>query len=258
MELVLKAMFQRVVAYTPIVAKATRSVKLTILWNQIHYWSDKTTDPEGWIYKSQEEIFEETGLSRKETDTARALGKKLGVMESIVRGTPPTVHYRVDIDRMIELIAEYLKKNPEKPMRRIRIEPEKKAKREAAAEEDLPSWINKPAWAEWEQYRKEKKKPMTPLARKKAIAFLETQKDDHVEIINISIRNSWTGLFPLKKPLPSDAQIRANTKRQIEEKERMTVLLAPTPKRTPEEQKRIDETLKKMRGNLKNKMKMKL
>lgn len=258
MELVLKAMFQRVVAYTPVIAKATGSVKLTVLWNQIYYWSDKTTDPEGWVYKSQEELFDETGLTRKSVDTARALGKKLGIMDSVVRGAPPTVHYRVDIDRMVELIAAYLKKHPEKQTRIFKVTPEVKAKPAKEAAAALPEWLDKNAWGEFEQHRKEKKKVMTPLARAKAIAFLEKNKADHVEIINISIRNGWTGLFELKKPKPSDAEIRMSAKRTVEERERTAILTAPRVQRTPEEQKRINETLDKMRGGLKNKMKMKL
>ncbi|MFZ3032235.1 MAG: hypothetical protein WA082_04320 [Candidatus Moraniibacteriota bacterium] len=258
MELVLKAMFQRVVAYTPVIAKATGSVKLTVLWNQIYYWCDKTTDPEGWVYKSQEDLFDETGLTRKAVDTARALGKKLGIMETMVKGTPPTVHYRVDIDRMVELIAAYLKKHPEKKQKAFKIVPESKERAPKESAIELPAWLNKAAWEEFEQHRKEKKKAMTPLARKKAFAFLEKNQADHVEIINISIRNGWTGLFEIKKPKPSDAQIRTNAKQSVEERERMAVLTAPRVPRTPEEQARINDTLNKMRGGLKNKMKMKL
>lgn len=231
-------MFQRVVAYTPIVAKATGSVKLTILWNQIYYWSDKTEDPDGWIFKTHVDIFQETGLSRKETDTARALGKKIGVLESVVMGTPPKVHYRVDMDAMIEVIGKYLEKHPGPEKRRTRLVVSKKRKKEDVI--DLPSWVNAKVWEEWEQYRKEKKKPMTPLARKKAIAFLAGHQSDHVEIIETSIRNSWTGLFPIKRPLPSDDQIRKNERAAAEERAR-----ARQEKQDPEMAERVRLTLAK-------------
>lgn len=110
----IKAFFQRQIAYPPVIAKATGSVKLTIMWQQIHYWSDKTQDPEGWVYKTREHMFEETGLSRKEQETARDLGMKLGVLESKVKGTPPVVHYRVNEDKMAAVIEKYLKEHPEK------------------------------------------------------------------------------------------------------------------------------------------------
>lgn len=110
----IKALFQRQIAYAPVIAKATGSVKLTVLWQQIHYWTDKTRDPEGWVYKTREQMFDETGLVRSEQETIRKLGKKLGVLESEIRGSVPMIHYRVNEDRMIEIIEKYLKQNPEK------------------------------------------------------------------------------------------------------------------------------------------------
>lgn len=109
MNVSLHGLFQRPIAYLPIVAKATGSVKLTVMWSQINYWTDKARDPEGWVYKTQAEMFEETGLSRKEQETARDLGAKIGVLSSDVRGTPPTVHYRVHRERMAELIERFEK-----------------------------------------------------------------------------------------------------------------------------------------------------
>ena len=105
----IKELLKRPIAYNPIVAKAFGSVKLGILWSQIYYWSDKTNDPNGWIYKTQDEIFDETGLSRKEQETARKLGGKLGILQSEVRGVPPKVNFRIDIDKTIELLEDYSK-----------------------------------------------------------------------------------------------------------------------------------------------------
>lgn len=114
MQTTIKTMLQRPIAYNPVIAKATGSVKLTVLWCQIHYWTDKARDADGWVYKTMNDIFEETGLSRREQESARELAEKLGVMETQVKGTPPTVHFRVSEDRMIEVIEKWIKKNPEK------------------------------------------------------------------------------------------------------------------------------------------------
>jgi hypothetical protein len=70
--------------------------------------------------------------------------------------------------------------------------------REEKSNTELPDWMNKEAWGEWEQHRKEIKEKQTPLAVKKQIVFLEKNKADHVEIINNSIQNGWKGLFELK------------------------------------------------------------
>jgi len=191
----IRAFFTRTIALHPIIIKATGSIKLAALWDQIHYWSDKTNDPDGWVYKSQEEISDETGIKRKGIETARKLGEKLGVLSCKVCGVPPTTHYRVNEDAMIELIESYLKKHPLKQQRKIKKE---KVKVVAVKEELLPDWVDIKAWAEWEQHRKEKKCKLTPLARKKQLAFLSENKEKHVEIIQNSIRNGWQGLFAIK------------------------------------------------------------
>lgn len=67
-----------------------------------------------------------------------------------------------------------------------------------AREDDLPAWLNKKAWSEWISYRKESKKKMTKATIKKQLSLLEQHQRDHVSIINQSIQNGWTGLFPLK------------------------------------------------------------
>lgn len=64
---------------------------------------------------------------------------------------------------------------------------------------ELPIWLNKKAWDAWVQYRKEKKKSLTPLSMKMQLKFLEENKEDHTQIIRNSITNGWTGLFPIKK-----------------------------------------------------------
>jgi len=110
---IIKSLIRRSTSYHGIIAKATGSVKLAVLWGQIEYWKDKTKDPNGWIYKSRQELYDELGMSRKEIETARELGMKLGILDSEVRGTPPTVHFRVNYERTIEVIGNFLKQNPE-------------------------------------------------------------------------------------------------------------------------------------------------
>lgn len=63
----------------------------------------------------------------------------------------------------------------------------------------LPDWMDAQVWSEWETYRRQKKQKLTPLSIKKQIAFLEQHKADYKDIIQRSITNGWTGLFPLRK-----------------------------------------------------------
>jgi len=63
---------------------------------------------------------------------------------------------------------------------------------------DNIEWLDKEVWKEWVAYRKEKKKPLTPRTIKLQLDDLAEHKIDHAQIIRNSIKNGWTGLFPLK------------------------------------------------------------
>lgn len=215
----IQIMLQRPIAYHAIVAKAFDNVKLAILWSQLYYWSDRTTDPEGWIYKTQEDIFNETGLSRRNQVTARTEGKELGVIQEEKRGVgnrPSVLHFRVDLEKSLDLIEKYIEANPMPEIKKVQVH----APRPKIILE-LPEWLNKQAWADWEKYRSEKGQGLKPSTVKLQLAMLGAPGNlpDHVEIINQSIRNGWTGLFALKgqqkKPvnaIPATAGKYANVK----------------------------------------------
>lgn len=63
---------------------------------------------------------------------------------------------------------------------------------------EVPEWVDKQAWADWEKYRRELRKPLTQSTVKAQLKDLEAHKDQHVEMIRQSIKNGWMGLFPLK------------------------------------------------------------
>lgn len=63
----------------------------------------------------------------------------------------------------------------------------------------IPEWMDQESWLNWENYRKSKGKKLTPQTIKLQIKLLEEHKEDHIKIIENSIRNGWTGLFELKK-----------------------------------------------------------
>lgn len=105
---IIQELLKRPIAYQPILGKAFGSINLGILWSQLYYWRDKGSDAEGWIYKNQSDIYDETGLSRREQETARKIGRQLGVLEERIAGQPPTVHFRLDEDRAIQVINNFL------------------------------------------------------------------------------------------------------------------------------------------------------
>ena len=85
--------------------------------------------------------------------------------------------------------------------------------------ENGSSWINPGAWNDFVQHRREIKKPLTELATKKSIEFLSKYKNRQREIIDISIRSRWQGLFPPKgNQQNSTAEVVYNDPKADEEK----------------------------------------
>jgi hypothetical protein len=67
--------------------------------SQAIYWEKRVPDSrDGWFYKTREEWEEETGLSRREQETARKRLKELGFIEEILKGNPAQLWYRVNFD----------------------------------------------------------------------------------------------------------------------------------------------------------------
>lgn len=67
----------------------------------------------------------------------------------------------------------------------------------------LPDWMNEAAWKDWIEFRKASKNKFTDRARSlclKELEKLRSQGFDPVEVIEQSIRNGWTALYPVKKP----------------------------------------------------------
>lgn len=76
--------------------------------------------------------------------------------------------------------------------------------------------INQQAWEEWLEYRKAKKKPVSDLAAKKQFKVLALYTHEvQQKIIDQSIMNDYTGLFPPKHEYEKDN--RSTRGRSIEE-----------------------------------------
>ena len=88
-------------------AHALGSVTAALFLCQLIYWDPKATDPDGWVWKTRDEIFQETGLSRREQETARKQLVDAGVLEEKRRGVPARLFYRVDLDQLERRITTY-------------------------------------------------------------------------------------------------------------------------------------------------------
>lgn len=104
----------RVIGYHAIFAKVMGGAASGVWLSQILYWDGVKAqmcerdgeEYDGWFFKSEKEIAEETGLSHRECQFAKAVAVQLGIVDAKVIGVPPTSHYRVNLDTLEKLIEE--------------------------------------------------------------------------------------------------------------------------------------------------------
>jgi len=108
---------ERIIAYRPYFAHIFGGAACAVLLSQFWFWTNSDTVKTreiAWFWKSQTEITAETGLTRYETETARRKLISLGAMEEELRGTPATLHYWLNKDRIYSKLWAYIKGNPDK------------------------------------------------------------------------------------------------------------------------------------------------
>ncbi len=90
----------RPVVYYPSLNAITGSVGATVFLANLFQWSGTQRDPEGWIYKTQEEIEAETGLSRREQETARKQLRAATLLREERRGVPARLYYLIQVETL--------------------------------------------------------------------------------------------------------------------------------------------------------------
>ena len=100
----------RPVAYHRVFRRVSGSTVAAVFLSQLWYWT-RTLPPErdGWLYKTQSEMEEETGLSRREQETARKHLKEQGLVEEQRKGNPAKLWYRIDQDTLALAIQRAIK-----------------------------------------------------------------------------------------------------------------------------------------------------
>ena len=76
------------------------------LLSYLLFWDGKGGNKE-WIYKSAKEMFSELGLRRAAQDAAIRFWRSTGVLEMKTQGCPPTRHFKINKEVLLDLI--YLK-----------------------------------------------------------------------------------------------------------------------------------------------------
>lgn len=104
-KMTMQEIFDRPIAYYPNFVYFA-GVTGAVLFSQALYWSKRTTIEGGWFYKSREDWWLETGLTRREQETARRKLKKHKLLDEELRGNPATLFYRVNYDTLWKLIKD--------------------------------------------------------------------------------------------------------------------------------------------------------
>jgi hypothetical protein len=95
----------RVVGYSPDLAKIVGGATTGLFLSQLLFLSDKGANPEGWVYKSEQEMGKETGLTKREQQTARRKLLSLGVIAIMRGGWKNTYHFKVLWEKLYQVIA---------------------------------------------------------------------------------------------------------------------------------------------------------
>jgi hypothetical protein len=97
----------RTVGYSPDLARAVGGATIGLFLSQLLFLSDKGANPDGWVYKSEAEMGRETGLTKREQQTARRKLLSLGVIAIERRGFKFTYHFKVIWERLYQVIEKF-------------------------------------------------------------------------------------------------------------------------------------------------------
>jgi hypothetical protein len=97
----------RVVGYSPDLARMVGGATTGLFLSQLLFLSDKGANPEGWVYKSEAEMGKETGLTKREQQTARRKLLALGVIAMMRGGWKNTYHFKVLWEKLYQVIADF-------------------------------------------------------------------------------------------------------------------------------------------------------
>jgi hypothetical protein len=97
----------RIVGYSPDLARIVGGATIGLFLSQLLFLSDKGSNPDGWVYKSEAEMGKETGLTKREQQTARRKLLSLGVIAIMRGGWKNTYHFKVIWEKLYQVIAGF-------------------------------------------------------------------------------------------------------------------------------------------------------
>ncbi len=95
----------RPIAFHRCFVTLTGSVNAALMLSQAVYWQKRNREG-GWWYQTQEKWEDETGLSRREQETARRDLRKTPFWNEELRGLPGKLNYFVDLEMLMDSLME--------------------------------------------------------------------------------------------------------------------------------------------------------
>lgn len=88
-------LLDRPIAFHRIFVDWTGTIPAALMLSQLVYWTNRTNNEKGWVYKTAKQWEEETGMSVKEQRNARTRLRECGLVEEALHGVPATLHFRL-------------------------------------------------------------------------------------------------------------------------------------------------------------------
>lgn len=98
----LYAIMGQPMAYQPDFARMLKSVPAAVLLSYLTNWIGKGNDPDGWVYKTQDEIEANTGLSKGAQRRARAKLINDEILLEKRQGLPSKMFYNIDMEALLK------------------------------------------------------------------------------------------------------------------------------------------------------------
>jgi len=80
------------------------TVKAGLFLSRLIHLARQAPDPAGWLCRTQQELFAETGLTEKAQVTARRKLKECGIVEERLSGCPARLSYRLNWTKLALLL----------------------------------------------------------------------------------------------------------------------------------------------------------
>jgi hypothetical protein len=105
----------RVIALNPVFIRCFGSMAKAVYIAQLDYWMGKGVRKDGFIWKTKEEIKEETTLAIKTQDKCRKYFEEVGILETkVLKAAPsgsPTLHYRINQVNFMNYVGHWYEQN---------------------------------------------------------------------------------------------------------------------------------------------------